>query len=199
MVSYSRHRLTLMRQQLYASAGPCPELFSSLREHGLDQGTVQAHCGVYAVVLARFEETASGDRVFDFDCDGVPAVVIEALLYDLNREQFVGDLVAWPLQAPEYFAMALGAAAGADILGVEHMVQRGGRPLRVFRMPLEWLQAGCIGCVPLTEAGGRNWLNRAGGPFVVGSVEEGRWLRNYLGAFASRHRILVPTRGRRAA
>ncbi|WP_111200193.1 hypothetical protein [Aestuariivirga litoralis] len=193
------YRLKSMRQQIYASAGPCPELFSSLRSYRLDQETVQAYAGIYSVTLASFTKVSDGDAIFEIDIDGQPTAVIEALLYDDELEQQVADLVAWPLHDPDNFATALGPHAGADVLGVEHMVMRKGRPLRVYRTPLEWLQAGCNGCVPLTEIGGRFWLNRAGGPFLVGCLDEARWLRDYLGVSAVCHCILLPFNGRRAA
>lgn len=192
LFNLAHYRLKSMQTRLYASAGPCTELFSSLRRDGLDLATVQAHAGVYAVVLARFSGAEGGDIMFDLDPEGVPAAVIEAFLYDQNQQQFVADLVAWPLHDPAYFATALGPHAGSDVLGVEHMVLRSGQPLRVYCTPLEWLQAGCVGCVPLTGAGGRYWLEKAGGPFVVGSLEEGQWLRDYLGSAAAHHRILLP-------
>ncbi len=195
----AEYRLKSMRQEIYASAGPCPELFSSLRRYGLDLATVQAHAGIYAITLARFWGGDHGDVMFDFDPEGVPTAVIEALQYDEMREQYVADLVAWPLHDPVNFGTVLGPHAGADVLGVEQMVQRGGRPLRVYCTPLEWLQAGCIGCVPLTGAGGRYWLDKAGGPFLVGGLAEGRWLRDYLRTFASRHSIILPAEERRAA
>jgi hypothetical protein len=198
-LSLAEYRLLSMRSQLYAQGGLCPELFSSLRSYGLDHEMVLAHAGIYTVTTASFSGSNTGDAMFDFDPDGVPTAVIGALQYDHAHEQYVADLVAWPLHDPVNFATALGPHDGAHVLGVEHMVQRGGLPLRVFRTPLEWLQAGCVGCVPLTEKGGRYWLDKAGGPFVVGSLEEGRKLRDYLGAAVTRHQILLPADERRTA
>ena len=78
------------------------------------------------------------------------------------------------------------------------MVQRGGMPLVIHRTPLDWLKAGCQGCVALKPAA-RHWLLKAGGPFIVEDVEHGRELRQLLGLDAGRHRILVPKHEARAA
>lgn len=199
LAKLAEYRLKNMQQQLYPTDGLCPEFSSSLRYYGLDLKSVQAHAGIYVITLARFWGPDNGDAMFDIDIEGAPTAVIEALLYDNERQQYVADLVAWPLHDPAGFATALGSDHGAHVLGVEHMVQRGGLPLRVYCTPLAWLQAGCVGCVPLTEAGGRYWLDRSGGPFVVDCLEEGRWLRDYLGAAAARHQILLPAEERRAA
>lgn len=187
-------RLLEMRRTLYTTGDVTPEYLAYTRDVHLDHRTIQAHAGVFAVVLANFLRDNHGHPIFNFDPDGVPAAVIEAILFDQSRELYVGDLAAWPLHDPENFATALGANDGADVLGAVNMVQRGGKPLFIHRTPLEWLLADCEGCVPLSVAGGRYWLNKAGGPFVVGDLEDGRWLRDLLGPFAARHRILVALR-----
>jgi hypothetical protein len=187
-----------MRARLYAMGDVTPEFFAYTEHFSLDLKTIEAHAGLFAVVLASFRESANEGPVFEFDVGGVPAAVIEALAFDQQREPFVADLVAWPLHDPWSFATALGQTKGADVLGIPNMVQRGGNPLEVYSTPLDWLRAGCAGCVPLNDAGGRYWLDKAGGPFVVRNVDEGLWLQAFLGSRASRHHILVPLEERAA-
>lgn len=184
-------RLLEMRRTLYATGNVTPEYLAYTRDFHLDHRTIQAHAGVFAVVLANFHRDNHCHPIFNFVQDGVPAAVVEAILFNQFREPYVADLVSWPLHDPVNFATALGANDGADVLGAVNMPQRGGKALWVHRTPLDWLMAGCEGCVPLSAAGGRYWLNKAGGPFLVGNLEDGRWLRGMLGPFAARHRILV--------
>ena len=186
-------RLAFMRNESLRVAGPTPELFQYIRKHRLDVATVSAHAGYINIALAAFMADT-----FLFDSDGEPAVVIEALLFDHEREEFTADLVAWPLSDPWAFATAMGDRDGAAILGPVNMVKRGGQPLAVHRTPLDWLKAECTGCVALKPAAGE-WLLKAGGPFIVEDVEHGRELRQLLGPDAMRHRILIPHHQARAA
>lgn len=185
-------RLNFMRQESLRMAGPTPELFRYIRKHRLDLATVQAHAGYLNIGLVAFMS-----HTLLFDPDGEPAAVIEALLFDGQREPFVADLVAWPIGAPEAFATAMGVNDGADVLGVVNMVARGGMPLVVHRNPFRWLQAGCEGCC-LLKPGARHWLIKAGGPFIVEDVEHGREIRDLLGSAGRRHQILVPNEARAA-
>ncbi len=180
-----------MRRRLYEIGDISPEFLHYTRSLGLDHGTIQAHAGVLAVVLAEFHYDEIGHPRFTFDPDGIPTAVIEVILFDQNREPYIADLVAWPLHDPGSIATALTASGGTAVLGAVNMPQRGRTPLRVHPTPLAWILAGCEGCVPLNEAGGRYWLDKAGGPFVVDNIEDGRWLLDLLGPLAARHRILV--------
>ncbi len=179
-------RLAFMRRESLRVAGPTPELFQYIRKHRLDLAMVQAHAGYLNIALAAFMADT-----FLFDSDGEPAAVIEALLFDHDREEFTADVVAWPVHDPWAFATAMGDRDGAAVLGPQNMVQRGGQPLVVHRTPLDWLQAECTGCVLLKPAAGE-WLLKAGGPFIAEDAEHGRELRELLGANALRHRILIP-------
>lgn len=184
-------RIMSMRQRLYQIGDISPEYLHYTRSLRLDHATIQAHAGIFAVVLANFHTDNNGHPRFTLGPDGITAAVIEAILFDQNREPYTADLVAWPLHDPSSIATVLGASEGADVLGAFNMPQRGNTPLWVHRTPLFWLQADCVGCVPLNPAGGRYWLDKAGGPFVVSNIEDGRWLRDLLGPLAARHRILV--------
>ena len=185
-----------MRQQLYAMGDPTPEFLEYTRDFGLDHKAIQAHAGIFAVVLASAGRDNNGLPIFNFDTEGVPTAVIEAILFDENREPFVCDIVSWTLADPKSVATALGANEGAAVLGAFNMPQRGRTRLWVHPTPLAWLQAKCEGCVPLKEEGARYWLNRAGGPFAVGGLEEGRWLRDLLGPHSADHSIFVAVKRR---
>lgn len=186
-------RLGPMRRELYARGELTPELKAYTRLHRLDVPAIEAHAGMIAVCLCKFYGGNSGERVFQFDTDGVPAAVVEALAADGHG---VLDLVAWRLDAPDTFATAI---READVLGALHMVRRGGRPLHVFKTPLAWLRAGCDGCVVLNQDWGAYWLDKAVGPFVAEDVHHGFQIREMLGDKAARHRVLVPANKARAA
>ena len=189
-------RLLHAQRESLRVGGWTPELRDYLKRHRLNLAEVTAHAGFLNVVLVQFWTGNDGDQSFTFNPDGEPTAVIEALLFDWNREPYTADLVAWPLRAPDQFTTAMGLNDGADVLGPVNMVQRGGAPLKVYRTPLAWLKAGCDGCCPL-KPGSRHWLRRAGGPFAVEDVDHGLELRKLLGSDA-RERILVPAM-RRAA
>lgn len=197
----NRERLAFMRRESLRVGGWSPEFRSYLKRHRIDLECCNAHCGYFNVALVKFWTGNDGDQNFTFDPDGQAAAIIEALLFDHDREPFTADLVAWPLNEPRNFVTAMGLNDGADVLGPVNMVQRGGAPLVIHRTPLAWLQAGCDGCVIL-KPGARHWLDRAGGPFITDSLEHGlevRELLDLLGPKARRHEILVPTGDRRAA
>mgnify|MGYP001806485215 CR=1 FL=1 len=178
-------RLLHARSEALRTGGYSPEMRSYLRTVGLDLSDCIAHAGFLSVALVTFS-----DDSFAFDIDGKPAALIEALLFDWSREQFVADIVAWPVSDPSAFTTAMGSNDGADVLGPAHMVQRCGGPLMIHRTPLAWLQAHGEGCC-LLKPGARHWLRRVGGPFVVADVEHGREVRDLLGPDSMRHRILV--------
>ncbi len=121
------------------------------RARGLDWSPIEAACGGVFLVPVR------PDRAwFDVDPDGVEAAVCQARGPDSVE---VVDLVAWSLDNPARWWTAIGAAV---VLGeaVAHNPATGfgGAPLRLFRHPLRWLQAGCDGAVILDPARGGRWL-----------------------------------------
>jgi hypothetical protein len=188
----NRVRLDFMRSESLRVGGWSPELRTYLRKHRINLEDCSAHAGYFNVALVKFWTGNDGDRAFTFDPEGQQAAIIEALLFDKDREPFVADLVAWPINHPLAFVTALGLNDGADVLGPQHMVRRAGVPLVLHRTPLAWLQAGCQGCVPL-KPGARHWLAKAGGPFVVEDVDHGLELRDLLEDRDRRHEILVPS------
>lgn len=122
-----------------------------VRQHRLDWSIMEATCG--GVFLAPIRP----DRHwFDFDPDGVEAVVIEARGADSVE---VVDLVAWLPANPGRWWTVLGAAT---VLGEAFAASPtsgfGGAPLRLHRTPLAWLQAGCDGAVILDPNRGGRWL-----------------------------------------
>ena len=192
------HMLSHMRREALRVAGPSPELFRYIRQHSLNVDTCLANVGFLTVALVEFLRSVSGHERFLFDADGEPAVVIEALLFDRERQQVCSDLVAWPLHKSERVATAMGINDGADVLGPQSMVGRNGERLCVYRTPLAWLQAECNGCV-LLKSGARHWLLQAGGPFVAEDITHGHELRSLLGSAAADHRIIVKNQFARSA
>jgi len=111
----NHHMLSHMRREALRVAGPSPELFRYIRQHSLNVDTCLANVGFLTVALVEFLRSVSGHERFLFDADGEPAVVIEALLFDRERQQVCSDLVAWPLHKPERVATAMGINDGADV------------------------------------------------------------------------------------
>lgn len=193
-------RLRYMRQEALRVAGWTPELRDLIKLHKLNIGTCIACAGWLNVALVKFLHAEDGDNSFHFDPDGVPAVIMEAILFNSDREPFAADLVAWPLHEPHNFATAMGLNDGADVLGAQNAVARQGQPLKIHRTPLDWLRAGGEGCV-LLKPGARHWLRKAGGPFLCEDVAHGIEVRDFLDN-DPRYRILIPSdtlKSRRAA
>ena len=182
-------RLAPYRQRLYSVAGPSPELAGFLNRHRLNQRNVEAYCGVLTVALVAIFGDNRAERVFQFDPDGIPAVVIEAFEVDAFSPM---DIIAWPLFQPHLFATAI---REVDLLGAANMVRRNGKPLYVYKTPLDWLKAGCTGCVPINRRWAGHWLDKAGGPFIAQDMEHGREVRELLGFASARHRVLAPDNG----
>lgn len=183
-------KLQIGRRLLYEQSEPTPELHNYLREHGLKHEEILAYAGVIAVCLCQIEQ---GSGRFEFDRDGVPAVVIEAYA---ENAQTVLDLVAWPTYAPERFATYMGDDAGADMLGIPSMrnpaTYANGGALRVHRTPHNWLKAGCRGCVSLNPLWTNHWLSRVPGRLLAEDLEHAQELRRLLRASAVSQRIYVP-------
>ena len=182
-------RLAPLLEHLYAVAGPSPELAGFLKRHNINQRNAEAYCGVLTVALAKFFSDNQAERVFVFDPDGIPAVVIEGYEADAYSPM---DLIAWPLFQPHLFAVAI---READMLGAWKMVRRNGAPLYVYKTPLDWLKASCNGCVPINRSWAGHWLDRADGPFIVQDMQHGREIREMLGFASKRHKVLAPDNG----
>ena len=120
------------------------------RAHDIDLRAAEACAGLLTVNGIR----PRPDGTFDFDEDGIEGAVIEALGEDAES---IHDLVAWPLDAPHRWRCWGGTAGGlGTAAAVNAATYFDGAPLRVFRSPLRWLQAGGVGFVPLD----RRWAMR---------------------------------------
>ena len=172
----------------YDRADPTPELLAYIRREPIPMGAVYAFAGMIAVARVRF----FAGRHFDFDDDGMPGVVIEALGDDAES---IEDLVAWPLDRPDKFATALGRARG---LGVDQARNPasifGGKPLRVWRTPLAWLKAGCQGVVILNQSAAVLWLGDALGTIAGEDIEHAREIGRLLHPYVNPRRVLYPLR-----
>ena len=189
--------ILLARRLLYERGDWTPEAATYVREQSLDLDLIAARAGLFTVVLAQLTGHNTGVPRWDFEPDGAPAAVVEVLAEDGCT---VADLVAWPLNAPERFATAVGEA---DMLGINAMrnpaTYWAGVPLRVHRTPLNWLKAGCDGCVILNRAWGGYWLSRCPGPIMAEDLAHGRELRRLLPNSFDMRRLLVPVDTERAA
>lgn len=166
-------KILLMRRDLYAQGDWTPEASAYVKDHALNLQEITAHAGHFAVCLCQI----AGEH-FDFFPDGVPTAVIEVLSDDAMT---VIDLVAWPLQAPDRFATAVGEA---DMLGIPNMRSTARckfmGPLKVYKHPLNWLMAGCRGCVVLNPRYGGYWLRRCNRDILAEDLNHGRQLKAML-------------------
>lgn len=194
-------KLEWMRQQLYQLAEPCPEWWLFINQNKIDVKAVEPHCGIVSVALCKSYDTVEGDRLFEFSAQGIPCVVIEAILFRResgNINPYVADLIAWPLNAPHQFATALATGEGCELLGAWSACRKDRAPLTIHHTPQAWLQAGCEGVV-LLKPGAEHWLRKAGGPFVCDDTEHASTIRELLGPAGRQHKILIPNSERKAA
>jgi hypothetical protein len=177
-----------LRADFYERASASPEWFAYVYGHGLDLGIVAAHAGAFGVCPTRFFP----GRRFDFDDEGSPAAIIE--VFDEDGETTV-DLMAWPLDKPDQFACALGRADGLGLWQVRNPATYfAGRPLQVWRTPLAWLQASCLGAVVFDASSARSWLSAAPGLIAGEDIAHTRGLARLLHPFVEPIRILAPLR-----
>lgn len=173
------------REQFYGLAAISASA-AYLRDNGLDDRSVEACAGVLG--LARTELLPG--RLFDFRRDGFVSAVIE--VFDRDDETVL-DLLAWPVDRPEHFATMFGTAA---VLGSARIESRAtyhlDRPLRVFRTPLSWLQAGGAGVVLIDKAAGAAALADALGPIAGEDVQHARELARLARHFVDPRRVVAP-------
>ena len=186
-------KLQGMRAAFLAQAEPHPEWLQYLKREKLDVQQLSGNHIALGICLCRCFEYTGSELGFEFHARGVPCAVIEAITFARVEgviEPSTTDLVAWPLSEPQQFATALGPEDGCELLGALAAVDRGGQPLRLFRTPLEWLQADCQGAMPL-KSGAGYWLRKCGGPFIVDDFDHATQIQALLGADAHMHRILL--------
>ena len=166
---------------------------SYCREHGIDWSSIEPATG--GLFLANIVPDPPGR--FRFDPRGIEAAVVEAIGEDCES---VEDIVAWPVGDPELVLTACGIAT---VLGEAHAANPAtfalGQPLRLFRTPLAWLQAGCQGAVVLDYQRGARWLRDLDGPIAAEDEAHAAHIREAIIATLRLTRIMVPRRRRVAA
>jgi hypothetical protein len=183
----------LVLERLYSIARWSEEVDRYVRLNAIDLEALNAHAGILVVTPCTFDNGR-----FQFHDDGKPAVVIEVLGADAETTI---DLAAWPVDTPEAFATALGDADALGIANVDNPATWAlGNVLRMHRMPLAWLKAGCGGCCILNNRYVHIWLGKALGPVAVEDIEHGRLLATMLDPRPfPRNQILVPQSALRRA
>jgi hypothetical protein len=157
------------------------------RDHRLDHSAVRQFAGSLSVLpIGIFEP----DR-FDFGGRGDPlGAVVEAL--DEDGETVV-DLVAWPLDAPDRVLTMFGRAS---VLGLRTATDSTtyvfGRPLAVHRTPLDWLKAGCNGCVVVVPRLAARLFNELPGDIAPQDAEHAQELARLLLSTVNLDRIVLP-------
>jgi hypothetical protein len=163
-----------------------------LKHHNLPMEAANAHCGGFFILPCAFD----GSDLFTFNAGGVSAVVIEVYGDD---DETVIDLAAWPVDRPENFATAMGAA----LLGAARVCNPASwfpGPLPIFRTPLKWLQARCQGVVVLDYKSAPLVLADALGDLEAEDEAHQAELRRLLcRPFVNPRNIVAPRMARRAA
>lgn len=177
----------LVLENFYAVADWSQEVAAYVNLHELDLEAVNAYAGILAIVGCKF----LGNGAFKFDAGGEPGVVIEVLADDAETTI---DLVAWPVDASEAFATAVGDGYALGIGNVTNAASWAlGNVLRIHRTPLAWLQAGCSGVCALDHRFMTHWLRAALGPIAVEDAEHGRQVLAMLNPRPfPKNRIIVP-------
>lgn len=189
MVGHASDKLHDVLRRTF-TVDPSPELLQFLHRNHIDLRQVEAKAGFINIVMGRINGNDPDALTFEVGSEGYPIVALGCTAISNGQEQIV-DLVAWNLNAPDYPATYCGPDGGADLLGIINCQCRGSGPLAIHKTPLQWLQAGCDGVVPLNRQWAGHWLNKASGPFVVEDIEHGREIRALLGRHASAHEILI--------
>ena len=192
------HKLLGMRSQ-HIAFDVTPEFMTLIRKNQLKMSKIEPFCGHLSVCLCRAIETSTGHYIFEFDANGVPAVVFEAICFrreNGNINPYTADLVAWPMIEPCAFATALGQGRGCELLGAWFAIRPKGVPLRIFADPLSWMKANCEGVVPLKWPEAGRWLHLAGGPFICDDQLHAEEIYNLLYPFGDHHEIRFPKRAR---
>jgi hypothetical protein len=183
-------RLTFLgRVQEAIEAGTNLDTFRWLRSRSIDPSHA---CNVAGLIVETDITTLPG-RLFSFSEYGFPAAVI--MVHDRNAETPV-DLIAWTKDMPRRVYRHFGYA---DALGVDQLYNPtsylNGTGLMIRRTPLDWLSAGCAGCVILDYDDFAQRLRTLDIPqcrLVGESVIHGREIRRAIAPLPDNVRIFVP-------
>jgi hypothetical protein len=137
-------RLTFFdRVQQAIESGTNLDTLRWLRSRSIDP----AHVNNVAGLIVETEITALPGELFSFSEYGFSAFVMT--VYDRDAETPV-DLIAWTRDRPRHLFRYFGYA---DALGVDQIYNPtsyfDGDGLMIRRTPMDWLSAGCAGCVIL--------------------------------------------------
>jgi hypothetical protein len=165
------------------------DMFRWLRSRSIDPD----HVNNVAGLIVETEIAALPGGIFSFAAHGFAAFVITA--HDRDAETPV-DFIAWSRDKPSriyrYFAYA-------DALGVDQLYNPtsyfDGAGLMIRRTPLDWLSAGCAGCVILDYTEFAHRLRALDIPqcrLVGESVIHAREIKKALSPLPDNVRIFVP-------
>ncbi|WP_131113673.1 hypothetical protein [Lichenihabitans psoromatis] len=172
-------------QNARSSVGYC-------RASGIDwNATLPATGGIFIASIV-----AEPRRRFRFQADGTKAAVIEAIAADAES---VTDIVAWPVDDPNCVLTMFGTSVLGEAAAANPSTFFDNRPLRLFRSPLGWLQAGCDGAVILDLPRAARWLRDIDGRLAAEDTAHALQIEMALLATIKVGRILVPRRHRVAA
>ena len=176
------------RADLIGHARPA---ISYCRSVGIDwRRTEKATGGIFLAPVV-----AEPPRSFRIDPAGADAVVLDAL----DERGSTVDLVSWRPGAPMHWRTFSGRAPALGMAAAMNPNRDG--PLRLWRAPETWCQAGCDGAVLLDMALGLRWLLDLDSlvPSLAAEDEDhAATISAARRAIVSGQRIMVPARARTA-
>jgi hypothetical protein len=182
------HALLAARSEFYERSQVTAEFLHYVGRHGLALGRISGFAGAAGILPVvdcgggRFDWDAPGDMIQAFICEA----------YAEDGESVI-DLVAWPLDRPEHVMTMFGRA---PLLGLWEVMNPatyyGGKPLRMHRTPLEWLQSGCRGAAIVRKEAAAPILFGLDGAIAAADQSHARELHEVISMVIPKGKIVVP-------
>lgn len=177
-------------QRYYGLAWTDGSTLAYLRQHKIDDEQALRFAGTVSVI--QIADCGAGRFDFPDHGDGLPGIVCEA--YDADGETVI-DLVAWPVDRPQYVMTMFGRCG---LLGLWHAENPAtyifDAPCQMFRTPLRWLQHGCQGAAVVTPSVAARILIDLPGNIAGEDGGHAHELKKLKAAAATRNSVVVPRR-----
>jgi hypothetical protein len=182
------YALLAARSEFYERSQVTAEFLHYVRRHGLELRRISGFAGATGIVPV----VDCGGGRFDWDAPGdmIQAFICEAYAED---GETVIDLVAWPVNQPSKVLTMLGRV---PLLGLWEVMNPatyyGGKPLRMHRTPLDWLQSGCRGAAIVRKEAAAQILFGLVGAIAAADQNHARELHQVISMMIPKGKIVVP-------
>lgn len=179
------------REAFYSRVHTTRAYVDYVRQHGIDPWDVMPYAGATGIVSI---VDCSGGH-FDFEphlhCPDQPFDAFVCEVLDTDAETAI-DLVAWPLQRPDYVLTMFGRAPAVGLWEAENPASYFmGKSLPMRRTPLEWLAAGCTGAAIINNRLAARWLLDLPGPVAARDYAHARQLHKIKQTLAEGIKVMV--------